>query len=413
MPATAPPLAEPAGHVDPAPGASCRGAILAVAIAAASTGVVIPALRLLVEQAGHGPAAGGLFVASHVLGGVVGAALGGRALQLAGSARRLAAAALVGSVIATLAIAAIDALPARLALRFVDGALHLSAITALVAAGTAGTAEARARRAIALGLAIVLGVAAGLGLGAGMGRLHPEAALVAAAALSAIAAAVVITRGPAGDPAPAPRAARGARAALAPTLLAFGERFVFGALAVVTPFVASPARVGVVLGVFMTASVVALPLGRRLGRVWGARRLALVSALAFGATLAAAGAVDVLARLALALPWAIASGTAAGALYAAALLLAARSSSLADRARDLGAVHAAGSAGHALGALTAGALASALPGMLAVAIPGVAAVAAIACAVIATVPAATEEADAAGATSGGGAQPLLAAAARE
>jgi hypothetical protein len=54
-------------------------------------------------------------------------------------------------------------------------------------------------------------------------------------------------------------------------------------------------------------------------------------------------------------------------------------------------VHAAGSAGHALGALSAGTLAFALPGMLVIAVPGVAIIAAAAVGVWLTVPQAASD----------------------
>ncbi|MGH2901351.1 MAG: hypothetical protein ACRDMZ_21920, partial [Solirubrobacteraceae bacterium] len=56
-------------------------------------------------------------------------------------------------------------------------------------------------------------------------------------------------------------------------------------------------------------------------------------------------------------------------LYACALVLVARSTALEDRLRDMGSVHAGGSAGFAAGALCAGTLASLLPGALVIAIP--------------------------------------------
>src|SRR5262249_59198824 len=116
----------------------------ALALAAASTGVIVPALRLLAERTGNGQTAVGVFMASHVLGGVLGAAFGRRALRRAGSARALAAGSLVASIAATLAMAALDSLELRIALRFVASARHLLAITAVGAAPTSGDAAPRA-----------------------------------------------------------------------------------------------------------------------------------------------------------------------------------------------------------------------------------------------------------------------------
>jgi hypothetical protein len=369
------------------------GATGAVALAAASIGVLIPILRVLVEQAGAGSTAAGVFTASHVLGGVVGAAVGAPALRLAGSARMLAAAGLIGSIVVTLAMVAITSLELRIVLRFFDGGFHLLAITALVGAATSGDAALRARRAVTMGVAIVLGIAGGLGIGSQLAR--PELALIAAALLSAASLAVVVTQ-VAAEPLPAAPAASSAsvpgparsrdRGPFAPGLLAFGERFIFGTLAIALPFLATPARVGMVLGVFMVASVIAMPLARRYAMATSARRLAVRSTLAFAATLAIAGVIDVLASVPIALVWAVGSGAAAGSLYASALVLVARSTVIEERVRDMATVHAAGNAGHALGALVAGVLLTEFPSLLAIVIPGVGIIAAATFGVWLTVP---------------------------
>jgi hypothetical protein len=365
------------------------GTIAALALAAASTGVVVPALRALVEHSGHGQIAAGVFMAAHVIGGVAGAACGTRALRRAGSARALAVAGLVASVAVTLAMAAIDSFAIRVGLRFADGACHLLAITALVAAGTAGPAASRAGRAVTLGLAIVLGVAGGLGIGAALGQ--PAAVLIVAALLTGSAVVPVVawvSREPAPAARPAPPAAPpDRRAPLAPGMLAFCERFSFGSMTVAMAFLLpSAARVGLVLGVFMVASVAAMILAWRRAHAWEPRKLAVRSALGFTLALALAAGIDVLASPGLAAIWAIGTGAAAGALYASALVLATRSANLEDRARGMATVHAAGSAGHALGALSAGTLAVALPGMLVIAVPGIAIIAAAAFGVWRTVP---------------------------
>ncbi|HET9626438.1 MAG TPA: hypothetical protein VFP84_33985, partial [Kofleriaceae bacterium] len=88
---------------------------------------------------------------------------------------------------------------------------------------------------------------------------------------------------------------------------------------------------------------------------------------------------------------AISGGAAAGALYASALVLAARAAGLADRVRDMATVQAAGSAGHAFGALVAGVAVELLPGTLAIAVPGVGIIAAAAVGVWLTVPEAARE----------------------
>ncbi len=384
------------------------GATGAIALAAASIGVLIPILRVLVEQSGAGSTAAGVFTASHVLGGVVGAALGAPALRRAGSTRALAIAALLGSIVVTLAMAAISSLVIRIGLRFLDGGFHLLAITALVAAATSGDAALRARRAVTMGVAIVLGIAGGLGIGSQLAR--PDLALVAAALLSAASLVVVVTA-VAAEPLPTVHAAGLAppstarsrdRGPFAPGLLAFGERFIFGTLSIALPFLATPARVGMVLGVFMVSSVVAMPLARRYAMASSARRLAVRSTLAFAATLGAAGVINVLGSVPIALAWAITSGAAAGALYASALVLVARSTVIEERVRDMATVHASGNAGHALGALVAGFLIAKMTSLLAIVIPGVGIIAAATFGVWLTVPDAARDCPVIGGLTGDG-----------
>ncbi|HEY0992303.1 MAG TPA: hypothetical protein VGD80_34865, partial [Kofleriaceae bacterium] len=298
-------------------------------------------------------------------------------------------AALGASIAETLLRAALDSLELRIALRFVDGACHLLAITTVVAAATSGDPELRARRTVVMGLAIVLGVACGIFLGGPIAS--PEAALAVAALLSGTALVVVLVHLPAGAAAAA-HARSPSRSALAPGLLAFGERFLFGTMTVAVPFLAPQSRVSIVLGVFMTASVVALPFARRYAMTWGAVRLAVRSSAVLAATLALIPVAEVFSSTARAAVWAPLSGAAAGALYAAALVLVARSAALEDRLRDMSTVHAGGNAGFAAGSLCAGALTAVMPGALVVAIPSVAILVAAMIGVVLAAPAATRAA---------------------
>jgi len=384
-------------------------ATIALACAAASTGVVIPALRSLDDGVGHGRMSASVFTDAHVLGGVLGAMLGARLLRRAGSARRLATAALIASTAITLGMAAVDSLELRVALRFLDGGCHLLAITALVGAATAGDAAERARRAVIMGGTIVLGLAGGLGVG---GAFHRVAAALAMASVLSAAALIIVQLRVAAEPlAPAPpRPARDRRprtpGLLAPGLLAFCERFSFGSMTIAMPWLAAPGRVGLVLGVFLTASLAALIAAWRYAPTLGPRRLAVRSSLGFTLALAAAAAIDLSGSPAVAALWAVAAGATSGALYSAALVLALPSAELADRARGMATVHAAGSAGHALGALSAGLLELALPGMLVIAVPGVALILVAAVGVWLTVPQAATDCPVIGALDAGARPPV-------
>ncbi len=349
----------------------------AVALAAASSGVVVPALRPLVEAGGGGPAATGGLIAAHVLGGAAGAAAATQLARRLADARALIVGALVASAVLILAVALPGGVAPLIVVRFVEGACHLLAITTAIAVGVTGDARVRTRRAAVLGLVLVLGVGLGLGVG-GLAAWHaPETAVVVAAGLAA-AAAVSAARGiPGGLVLPArggaPGGARGP-VALPPALIALGERFTFGVLAVSVPFAMGPRRSGLVLGGFMLASVVAIPIGRCLVERWGARDLARRAAVVLAPALAAAGAPGLLTGPMVA-AWALLGGLAAGALYAAALGLVASHAGLGERMAAMGAVHAAGNAGHALGAVAAGALLSVATPAVVVAAPTAAVVA--------------------------------------
>ena len=346
---------------------SLTAAVAATAATAAAAGIVVPALRALVERHGGGPVAGGLFIALHVLGGVTGAALMPLLVRRSGS-RRLVPAALAISALASLGVLAAPGLGTVLLLRTLDGACHLLALSALLAgAGGAALGERETRNAW-LGGAIVLGLAAGLGVGGAVAATSPAAALVGAAVLAAGAA--VCARGAGTDGPRAPQAAAPSRgAAWLPALLGFCERGSFGVLAVVAAFALGPARTALVLGTFMTASVLVMPLARA-----GARRSSPIemASLAGGLLVlvfALAAWPMVLARPWTAAAWALAGGAGAGTLYVAGLLLIARDPDPGRRARDAAAFHAAGSLGHATGALIGGLLVAHAPPALALAAP--------------------------------------------
>ena len=137
---------------------------------------------------------------------------------------------------------------------------------------------------------------------------NPAAALVVAALLSGASLIVVLLHiAPEPGP-PVLRTRSRGRGPLAPGLLAFGERFLFGMLTVATPFLAPQSRVALMLGVFMLASVAALPFARRYAMTWGARRLAVRSTFALALALGFTGVVDVFSSSALALAWAPVAG---------------------------------------------------------------------------------------------------------
>lgn len=360
-----------------------------VVLAAAGTTTVVPSLRALVEAHGGGAGAGGLFVAAHVIGQVLGAAVIGRRLARGGTleARRLVVVALVASagIIALMVpvAAAGDAIAALIALRAIDGVAHVAAIMGLLGAGAGEAERDREARLRLLGAFLVVGVGGGLGIGALLVGQPIEAPIAAAAAVTALAAALAVVAVPARI-ARAPRGTGPSRAP-APTVLAIAaERFAFGTLAVALPLAATGAAearaIGATLGTMMVASIATLPLVAAAARRAGWRAVALASAIVFAAALVALALPGLVGSLAAGVPWAIVAGVAAAGIYAAALAAVSAIDDAPARTRAAGVVQAAGSAGHALGALSAGAVMSvglgaadtgALLGGLAVAAAGV------------------------------------------
>ena len=348
-----------------------------VLLAAAGTTTAVPSLKPLVAALGGGEVAGSLFVAAHVIGQVIGAFAVRRFLAAREEleARRMVVGALGASVALTAAMALVAherwGLAPLIALRVADGIAHVAVVM-----GVLGASHGE-RRLRWLGALLVVGVAAGLGIGAALAGRALALPIAAAAVLAAIAAPLAARA----VPVRVRREARveGPAAAPAASVISVGAmRFSFGAMTAGLPFLAASSRqeslIGGTLGTMMLASVAALPLvaaaAHRVG--WGP--VARVSALVLCAGLAAIAAPGLMGT-----PWGFAwappAGIAAAGIYAAALAAVAAIPDAAARARAVGVVHAAGSAGHAAGALAFGAVGSALAPGAAVALLGAAAVA--------------------------------------
>jgi hypothetical protein len=333
---------------------------LIVLLAAAGTTTAVPSLKPLVGALGGGEGAAALFVAAHVIGQVLGAVVVRRTLAARTEleARRM----VVGALVASAALTGVMALVAHerwglaplILLRVADGAAHVAAVMGLL--GT-GSGERRLRW---LGALLVVGVAAGLGIGAalvGRGLAVPiaAAALLAAAAVPLALVAV---------PARVRREvrARGPSAAPITSVISVGAmRFSFGAMTVGLPYVAATKHearlVGGTLGVMMLASVATLPLVAAAAHRAGWTAVARLGAAVLAVGLAAIAVPDLIGSY-LGLAWAPVAGLAAAGIYAAALAALAAIEDPGRRTGAVGVVHAAGSAGHAAGALIAGAVMS-------------------------------------------------------
>jgi hypothetical protein len=356
---------------------------LIVLLAAAGTTTAVPSLRPLVESLGGGAGAGALFVSAHVIGQVLGAFSVRRGLAAAGelAARRM----VVGGLVASAALTAVMALVVHerwglaplIALRAADGAAHVAVVMGLL-----GISRGE-RRLRWLGALLVVGVALGLFGGAGLTRYAPAVAVGAAALLAALAVPLALVA----VPARVPREARprGPAEAPATSVISVGAmRFSFGVLTAGLPFLAGGDdwRVGATFGTMMLASIATLPVVAGLAHRAGWDLVARGSALLLAACLAAIAVPGLIGSYA-GFGWAPIAGIGAAGIYAAALAALAAIDDAGRRTGAVGVVHAAGSAGHAAGALIAGAVmsrhgldvapatATALLGALAVGVAGI------------------------------------------
>lgn len=329
-----------------------------VLLAAAGTTTAVPSLRDLVAALGGGEGAAALFVASHVIGQVLGAFAVRRGVaahdELA--ARRM----VVGGLVASVALTAVMALVVHqrwglaplIALRAADGAAHVAVVMGLL-----GISRGE-RRLRWLGALLVVGVALGLFGGAVLTRYVPAVSIGAAALLAAVAVPLAWVAVPARvsrEPRPL-----GPSEAPATSVISVGAmRFSFGVLTAALSFLTAGDdwRVGATIGTMMLASIATLPvvagLAHRAG--WGA--VARGSALLLAACLAAIAVPGLIGSYP-GFGWAVIAGLGAAGIYAAALAAVAAIDDAGRRTGAVGVVHAAGSAGHAAGALIAGALMS-------------------------------------------------------
>ena len=338
---------------------SCRRVIaLIVLLAAAGTTTAVPSLKDLVAAQGGGEGAAALFVAAHVIGQVLGAIAVRRGLAARDelAARRM----VVGGLVASAALTAVMALAVHersglapvLALRAADGTAHVAVVMGLL-----GISRGE-RRLRWLGALLVIGVAVGLLGGSALTRYAPAVAVGAAALLAAVAVPLALIAVPARVPRePRPR---GPSEAPATSVISVGAmRFSFGVMTAALSFL--PAShdwlLGATFGTMMLASIATLPLVAWLAHRAGWAVVARGSALLLAGSLAAIAVPGLIGSYA-GFGWAPVAGLGAAGIYAAALAAIAAIEDPARRTGAVGVVHAAGSAGHAAGALLAGAVMS-------------------------------------------------------
>jgi MFS family permease len=252
-----------------------------------------------------------------------------------------------------------------LAIRFVEGAAHIFALSLLL--GLASGARPEAQRGLVMGATgsgLLLGVAAGAPLGGRLGHADPLVPLYVGAAVVGAAAvlALALLRETEGREAARPRFGEIARMVRArpivaiPLLFAFADRFSVGFFTSTFPLFLRgvhelpPPRIGVLIAIFMLPfAALSFPFGILSQRTSRAV-LMCGGSFVYGGLVASLGfwPTDALGTLMLA------TGTAAAVMFVPSLLLTAEALPESVRTTSMGAFNAAGSLGFIVGPITGG-----------------------------------------------------------
>jgi MFS family permease len=328
----------------------------------------VPVLRELVqERFGVSELATSLFMSINMVGALLAAPLAGALADHLGGRRALLALALGLDAACLFGLTLDLAFAAFMAIRFVEGGAHISALSLLM--GLASGARPERERSVPLGVVgsgLLLGVASGAPLGGQLGArdhllpLYTGAAIVAAGA--ALALAVVRETGRAGERRPSfgeiTALVRSHRLVALPLLFSLVDRFTVGFFTSTFVFLMrnvhelGSARVGLLIGSFMLPfALLSFPFGllaQRTSRVAflvGGSLLygALVASLGFWPT----GWLGALMPI---------TGISAAVMFMPSLLLTTETTPERIRTTSLGAFNAAGSLGFVLGPAAGGAI---------------------------------------------------------
>jgi MFS family permease len=341
-------------------------ALLALGIMAPVT-MPVPVLRELVQDRFDvSELQTSLFMSINMVGALVTAPLAGALADRLGRRRLLLVGGLLADALCFLALTAEVPFWAFLALRFVEGCAHITALSILLTLASHALPTERRGRAMGLvGGSMMLGVALGAPLGGVLGRSGPLVPLQIGAGLLLLAAGLALfaawevddrdERPGLGD---IVRALRAHPAILAPLTFAFADRFTVGFFTTTFSLYTrrihdlSSAQIGLAIAVFMIPfALLSYPFGRL------AERRSQVALLCGGSLLYGAGTalVGYVAPPALqGLMFAI--GIAAAVMFVPSMLMTTQIAPAAVRATALGAFNAAGSLGFIVGPITGGAI---------------------------------------------------------
>lgn len=303
-----------------------------------------------------------LFMVVNMVAAVIAAPLAGAFADRHGRQRSAIVAALALDGLLFLALSLDQPFESFLALRFLEGAVHISALSWLfsLAAGRGEHDPARGRRMGLLGGGLTLGVALGAPIGGVLAREDSLLPLRVGAGVLFAAALLAHFTLPAGAAARRDhdwravlRAPGGAATWLVPLSFAFVDRFTVGFFTTTFPlhlkrtFDAPPDRIGLQLALFLLPfALLSYPFGR-LAESRSVIALVCGGSLIYGALCASLGAWS-LERLPILM---LSLGISSAVMFAPSIALAAQLAPAGHRGAMLGAFHGAGSLGFILGPL--------------------------------------------------------------
>lgn len=324
--------------------------------------LLVPGLRELVQVAHGGSAsAAHAFMTVNMISGIVAVPLVMRWQRKAGSVRQWVSALLALDAVVFLGMRSAPSLETLFALRILDGALHLPAITLLMVAANRLAGPRRGGSLGLLGSSLMIGVAIGSPLGGRLIDRSPSLVYTVGAALFVLAAIIAL-----GIALPREEQARtpsrsyawntGMKLAWVPLTYAFMDRFVIGVF--VTTFTlfladhgASASQRGLLMALFLVPfALLCWPAGKLADRIGWYRPL-VISNVLFGVVFAMYARVP----LSVLPTMMVLSGVLSALMFSPNLML---TSEVARRAGDgiFGAFQIAGSVGFLVGPALGGVL---------------------------------------------------------
>jgi MFS family permease len=328
----------------------------------------VPVLRELVQHRfGVSELATSLFMSINMVGAFLAAPLVGALADRFGRRRALVVAALALDALCFVGLTLPLPFAAFMAIRFVEGCAHISALSLLM--GIASGARPEHERAAALGVVgsgLLLGVASGAPLGGQLGARDPLLPLFVGAAAAAtaclLALAVLRETGRPGERRPGfgeiARLIHAHPLVALPLLFSFVDRFTVGFFTSTFVFLIrnvhgmSPGRVGLLIGVFMLPfALLSFPFGLAAQRT---SRVAFLvgGSLLYGALVASLGFWRA-EWFTLLMPL---TGITAAVMYMPSMLMTTETTPERIRTTALGAFNSAGSLGFIAGPAVGGAV---------------------------------------------------------